>query len=287
MARGYLLKYCADMSSFRQVVADKLATWVWGCTEPELLSRRFSLANRRWRLPLEVHWNGSDGFFRVRGDGDEILVARPSRVRYFQSGIVSREEQLIREYCLGKIPFRRGDLIVDIGANIGEVSRLLARRHGVTPLAIEPENREFAALEENLAAFGGRCWNTLLWSEPAELEFFDANDSGDSSIFEPRTGLRSELRQARTLDSVLADGGFGDSALQLIKVEAEGAEPEVLAGGQKALQRAQYVTVDAGPERGPNKETTLIPVYEMLQGLGFRAIDVYQKRLVVLFKRVD
>lgn len=275
------------MKTFRDLVALKLSSWVWDSAQPERLVKRFALLNRRWGLPLDLDWNPSASLFRVRADEDQIFVARSTRVRYFQAGIIAREDQLTREYCLDKVPFVRGDLVVDIGANIGEVSRLLARRHGVVPLAFEPESREFLALQANLSPFKSMHWNTLLWSEPAELEFFDGNDSGDSSVFEPRRGLRSERRQARTLDSVLTDAGLEAAELKLIKVEAEGAEPEVLAGAREALARTQYVTVDAGPERGPDQETTLIPVYEMLQSIGFKAIDVYQKRLVVLFKRLD
>ena len=46
--------------------------------------------------------------------------------------------------------------------------------------------------------------------------------------------------------------------LHSIKIEAEGAEPEILEGLIKNLNKVEYITIDAGFERGVNKESTLV-----------------------------
>lgn len=183
------------------------------------------------------------------------------------------------------MPLSNGDLIIDIGADIGEVSRLLAAAHGVIPIAIEPDLREFAALAKNLDGLNAETWNALLWSKKSQMPFFDGNDSGDSSVFAPRQGLESELRESTTLDHLLSQSAHRDKQIRLMKLEAEGAEPEVLLGATETLQRTEFVTADLGPERGASAETTLAPVYEILSGFGFRAIDAHNGRLVVLFQR--
>lgn len=273
------------MVTLKDVISSRLDSFVWDEPQPDRLIRRFMLANRRWRLPLRVSWEPETGHFLIEADGDMIIVARPPRLRYFRTGIVSREEQLIREYCLAKVPITEGDLVVDVGANIGEVSRLLARRNGAVPIAIEPDGREFTALQRNLLPFRGRALHELLWSSVEDLRFFDDNDSGDSSIFAARDGLESEVRRTTTLDALLDSAGYSDASFRLLKLEAEGAEPEILDGAAATLARTEFVAVDAGPERGLNKETTLVPVYERLRARGFKAIDVYAKRLVVLFQQ--
>ena len=45
--------------------------------------------------------------------------------------------------------------------------------------------------------------------------------------------------------------------MYLLKVEAEGAEPEVLQGLKKNLSRVEFITVDCGFERGLNQKSTI------------------------------
>jgi FkbM family methyltransferase len=186
---------------------------------------------------------------------------------------------------LDRIPLDAGDHVIDVGANVGVVSRLLGLQHGVIPLAFEPEQREFVALQANLAAVNGHAWNVLLWSHQEQVEFHEANDSGDSSIFANERAAAAVTRSATTLDAVIGASSFADTTIKLLKLEAEGAEPEILAGATQTLERTEFVVADVGPERGADRATTLIPVYEHLHDAGFRAIDVQHRRLVMLFRR--
>ena len=54
--------------------------------------------------------------------------------------------------------------------------------------------------------------------------------------------------QVKTLDEVAASV-FPEGTIAVLKIEAEGFEPEVLLGGAKTLARTELVTVDAGEER--------------------------------------
>jgi hypothetical protein len=55
----------------------------------------------------------------------------------------------------------------------------------------------------------------------------------------------------------------------LIKIEAEGGEPEVLMGGKLLLKMTRYVAMDVGPERGINRESTYQLSVDILEDLGF------------------
>ena len=262
-----------------------LLRWVLSCQDDAEFARRFRLANKRWQRPLDVSFDADEQLFIVKSDGTETFVARRNQLNKYTGGSNARAQDLANEYLLDRVRFSPGDVVIDVGANIGEVSRLLTARHGVTPIAIEPDRREFAALARNLCGFNAETHNALLWSEEAELPFFDANDSGDSSVFNSGGGLRSEVRQATTLDLILEDSVHAKGPIRLIKLEAEGAEPEVLLGGRKTLLRTHYVTADLGPERGVEQESTLAPVHEILTSHGFRIVDLRTRRLVVLYRR--
>jgi hypothetical protein len=58
--------------------------------------------------------------------------------------------------------------------------------------------------------------------------------------------------------------------IALLKLEAEGAEPEILKGGLDTLQRTFFVVADLGPERGLKGERTFEASSEILKNHGFR-----------------
>ena len=273
------------MRSPRATIGRRLHQWVWECPDDATFAARFRLANRRWRLPIDLSYDPAAQLFHVESDGSMVAVARRSRLEYYLSGAQAREQQLIDEYFLRDVPLSAGDVVIDVGANIGEVSLLLARRHATIPLAFEPSGPEFRALEVNLAAAGGQAWNEVLWSAQETVTFHDANDTGDSSVFAPPGASVPEVRRATTLDAALADSEYRDIPVRLLKLEAEGAEPEILEGATTTLERVEHVVADLGPERGVAGESTLASVSELLQAHGFARRRIGSKRMVVHFAR--
>ena len=75
--------------------------------------------------------------------------------------------------------------------------------------------------------------------------------------------------------------------IRLLKLEAEGAEPEILLGAGAVLSSIDYVPVDCSPERGLSQESTMIPVLEILQEKRFKAIDFGFPRGIILFKNIS
>jgi hypothetical protein len=76
--------------------------------------------------------------------------------------------------------------------------------------------------------------------------------------------------KTQTLDEIMRD--LSIDRIELLKLEAEGAEPEILEGGRVTLQKCRYVTADLGPERGTLKEETLKESKEILESYGFALI---------------
>jgi len=76
---------------------------------------------------------------------------------------------------------------------------------------------------------------------------------------------------------------FIDARIKYLKLEAEGAEPEVLDGLGDKLKLVEYVTADLGYKRGLNSESTLAPVTNYLLQNGFELIDLRGVRLCALY----
>lgn len=219
---------------------------------------------------------------------ENLYVYQSSRLPLYGHGIEARLLRLAEEYWLPEIRemVRESSQIVciDIGANIGEVTKLFHSYLGAhTVFAFEPEQREFVCLRKNASNFGV-FFNTPLWRENTTMEFFGKNETGDSSLIRPSLKSRSVEVEARTLDAVLEP--YKVSRIEVIKLEAEGAEPEIIEGAKETLQKTRFVTADLGPERGISKLETFEVVNTSLMSLGFVLLKKREEgRKVYLFER--
>ena len=72
--------------------------------------------------------------------------------------------------------------------------------------------------------------------------------------------------------------------IKLLKVEAEGFEPEVIEGAEETLIRTEYICVDFGSERGIEQENTVIEVNNILLKNNFDLIQFSDYRYIGLYK---
>jgi FkbM family methyltransferase len=201
----------------------------------------------------------------------KIYFYHPQRVTRYAIGIENRINKLLNEYCVNKIPDLRSGVFLDIGSNIGEFSRGLASRFPEAEfIRFEPSQNECIASISNMSGLNDRLFKALLWKESKTVSFYERNETGDSSIFNPDDEEKSDLMKTQTLDEIMRD--LSIDRIELLKLEAEGAEPEILEGGRVTLQKCRYVTADLGPERGTLKEETLKESKEILESYGFALI---------------
>lgn len=119
-----------------------------------------------------------------------------------------------------------------------------------------------------------------LWNEDSSLQLFISSRNADSSFFQPETFTATCTIPTKRLDAII------DQPIRLLKLEAEGAEPEVLQGCMGLLERIDYISADLGFERGPEQESTLAPVTNFLLANGFEMVAFRAGRIVVLYRNV-
>lgn len=207
-------------------------------------------------------------------------------MHYYKCGIASRLDFLKSEYLSDEIVFSPNDILIDVGANIGEFSLSHSQGMDVRVIAIEPEEKEFSALQLNLSNAQCELINKPVWSEKGVHEFFPNNQSGDSSLIRFNHQIEPVLVECTTIDDVLLQSKLvgKNERIKFLKLEAEGAEPEVLIGMTDNLTRVEYVAVDVGAERGISKESTLIEVLDILSNAGFVPIKFGLPRAVILLR---
>lgn len=237
---------------------------------------------RRWRevrKPSKDEYDGvdSDGYYFVEDgrNGERVYVSHPRRLGYYTAGVEKRLTNLAREYCVHDLAFNQNDQVVDVGAHSGEFG-LWFRQFGSQYLGIEPDPVAFGALERNLP--NAALESLAIGAQAGRASFTLATSTGDSSL-EEQSGPRISVAVEK-LDEVVARI-FPTGKLALLKIEAEGFEPEVLAGATETLKRTKLVTVDAGEER--LGESTAPSCVNLLLESGFQLRRVFLRRGIFLF----
>jgi len=197
-----------------------------------------------------------------------VYFYHPQRITRYSIGIEERLNKLLDEYLIDQIPEFNPGIVIDIGSNIGEFSLAIGNRYPNShTIRFEPSLTEGMASLWNLRNMDSELISRALWSEATTLEFFMANETGDSSLFKPRENLKSEKIRVSTLDFELQF--LSAKNIDLIKLEAEGAEPEILLGAPGILRKTRYLVADLGPERGLEQSPTFEEANLILTKSGF------------------
>jgi FkbM family methyltransferase len=113
-----------------------------------------------------------------------------------------------------------------------------------------------------------------------EVEIFQKPDSADTSLIN-RVGP-SIMVEGRKLDTVLAEV---PGRIRLIVGDAEGAEPEVLAGATETLKRTDFVSIEFGQER--NGQATIAECTALLREAGFTFLPLKDFYIVAINERAS
>ncbi|RZW21265.1 MAG: FkbM family methyltransferase [Desulfobulbaceae bacterium] len=201
----------------------------------------------------------------------ELMLPTPRRVIRYRGGIAWRIAKLAGRYgCPDFYEPQARHVVVDVGSNVGEFS-LYAVRKGADVYAFEPDPTVFACLAHNLRDLSNaHIFQLALWNEHTTLRFFKASEKADSSFFEPDSHVQGVIElEAWRLDDVAEIAAL--NRIDFLKIDGEGAEPEILQGAEKTLQRTDRIAIDVGPER--QGESTRDAVIEILEASGFTILD--------------
>ena len=185
------------------------------------------------------------------------------RQRYSYPGFVAPEE---------------GDVIVDVGAFVGEFT-LTAAEIGSRVVAVEPDPRNVECLQRNVQRFENVAIVEAAVSDTSGTETFQlGTDPTENSLLSPddERSSRATSVSVRSLEDICSEQGI--ETVDFLKVDAEGAEPEVVDG--LGSLRVRKIAIDSGPER--EGATTTAAVEERLRDRGF---ETRENESVVFGKR--
>lgn len=249
---------------------------------PSAYCAMINLRNALRRKSHSIRPSGEAGIYIVSDGAEEIRICRRSRHNRSKRGVRRGVDALAGQYGLDAVAPIPGGTFVDCGANVGELG-FWARARGMRYVAFEPEPPEARCCDLN--NFGGAAGThrKALWKETTTLEFFSEAETADGSLIAQSGQTVSRKIPAARLDDLLTSADLGPGT-SVLKVEAEGAEPEVLMGASRLLGAFDFVTVDCGPERGAERKDTFVETNTLLVDAGFRAVRANFRRLTILYR---
>jgi FkbM family methyltransferase len=162
-----------------------------------------------------------------------------------------------------------GDVVVDIGANIGTFSVYAAMVCGASRvLSFEPFPENYKLLSKNVGAnqLGMvTCVNQAVAGKPGRRTFgLHSEDAGSHSLVATPSADTIEV-ECCTFEDIFER--FGIDRIDYLKMDCEGAEYEILEHASRArLQQIKQISMEY--HHVPNYK--IEDVASLLQGLGFK-----------------
>jgi len=218
---------------------------------------------------------------KIYKNGQYIYYSDKKRAVRIHLSFNEMINKLIYNYCLENITFEENDVIIDCGANIGELGLFFSQKDfDVRYIGFEPSMKEYLVCKLNHPE--SEILNLGLWNEKNELDFYIKSDTADSSLFEIEDYIDIETINVDRLDNIINSEKY--QLIKLLKIDAEGAEPEILMGASKLLHKIKYISVDVGPERGLLQESTDKATTEILLNNNFALLYENLERQTMLFE---
>ena len=185
---------------------------------------------------------------------------------------------------------KSGDVVFDIGANIGSHTLPLARLVGDIGHVYAFEPTDFAInklhnnlnLNTNLIKRVTVCQAMLVSNENilVEKELFSSWPLvGDNKLHEKHKGQLMVTTGARaaTLDNIVKE--YNITRIDFIKLDVDGFEYSVLSGGEKTLKKFKpTILMELAPYLFKNQKNEFIQMIELYKKLGYFFYDANNRK---------
>ena len=139
--------------------------------------------------------------------------------------------------------------------------------------------------EVSSEGFANSLWHRLL---SIKTDWFTgesiATSNGDSSLIKPKNFQETIKVEVIRLDQLMNELKL--EKVKLLKLEAEGFEPEILIGAGERIKDIEYIAIDGGYERGIEEEQTFTTLTNYLIKKDFEISDIYFPWYRALFKNL-
>jgi len=250
------------------------------------LYRLVGLVRATARRRLIRGWHQFEGAYVPLRDGTLCFVPRELDLHGYTVLTKGDADQvnapILARFCAP------GTAVIDVGANIGELTVPLARAVGAEGACLAVEPIAFLADAVRRTAFAnGLDWIDVFQcaasadagSANLELRYSDGKllDSGGSRLVESAAAGTVQVATER-LDDMVRRSRIGERRVSLVKVDVEGHELPVLRGAEETLRRHRpALAIEIGNEL-PEARTEMVA---LLQRHGYEPVGALFRHAVL------
>jgi len=268
--------------SLKNTVINKPASWM-----PTFIYMYYLMLLSGFKLrqykSYESKYSSNFLVYSVLFERTRYFFTSPHRINRILKGFYHAGARLENRYFINHlIGSEKPKTLIDIGSNIGEFSYYMSEkfRNKLKIFAFEPDPIASECFENNLNGKDISLFKLALSDRRATQIFYLEPKSADSSLHKPNTFSDQYEVETSTLDLVLQGTNLDKPVL--LKMDAEGHEPEVLLGAVNTLNQVDFVSIDCGAER--SGETTTSEVSTILTKCGFKNVVVSKSNVITASK---
>jgi len=210
-------------------------------------------------------------------DDTLFLLANPRLIRWVRHGLQIQPNRAYRAPWIHDLNI---DTILDIGANVGQAAINFCTLFPTAKVySFEPVPDCFDKLKRVATTFLNlSVYNFALGNETGQVDFHQNAYSPASSILNmsdehirsyPKTTKSSVINvPIRRLDDVAAELNISDRRI-LIKIDVQGYEKNVIAGGTDVLKQAKIIVVETSIKSLYEGDSSFRDLYYILSKHGF------------------
>ena len=235
------------------IIFGKATSLVINTNQPKVICRFLNLF---YKSTGKIKYENS---FFTKNYGDNKKIFYPNlRFLRVARGVEFQFSKILDDYCLNELDFSSESLVVDCGANVGELFLSLKNNKDVEVnyFAYEPDERSYLSLKKNISN-NSNIYKIALSDKSQERSLFLDTEGGDSSLENFGSSEKIKVNSKR-----LDEYDYQD--IYLLKIDAEGHELEVLRGSEQLLNKIKFISVDYGLEKGLEKRSTITEVTNFL-----------------------
>lgn len=259
-------------------------------TNSRFLVKR-SMKFRTWR-PIRAYRRRLNNYVISHYKSDYVIIdGRKMHLDPNDSLRLSLKEYAIFDIKLTDKEIKKGDTIIDLGANIGFWTLYFAQKVGKTGkvFAFEPEPTNLELLQKNVKE--NNFENIIIENKAVshsnnKLKLFLSYEANDHRIYDP-----GDNRKSIEIESIRLDDYFkSDEKIDFIKSNIQGADFFAIKGMPNLIQRSKKlkIMIEFYPELLREFNADPGEFLTTLQDFGFKLYDVDSlKNEVILMTKDD
>jgi FkbM family methyltransferase len=205
-----------------------------------------------------------------------FLLSNPGLIRWANHGLQIRPNIALRAVWLREKKF---DTVLDIGANVGQAAiNFCSIFSDAIVHSFEPIPDCFEQLKKVSAVYSNLVLHNIgLGDTETEMPFFQNAYTPSSSLLPmrndhvesyPKTADSKKITiQVKCLDQIADSLALGSQIL--VKIDVQGFEGKVIAGGRKTISKATVVIIETSLESMYEGDASFDEIYSIMLGLGF------------------